>query len=68
MTPACPDPADDEAFDRLCQRYWETFGVVPPIYFGVDDAAMAELYRRALDRGTPLGDDDDPEVPEGADI
>ena len=29
---------------------------------------MAELYRHALDRGTPLGDDDAPEVPEGADI
>lgn len=55
------------AFDQLEQAYWERFGQMPPMYYGLQDQDMAKLLAKALERGQPLGDDDGPELPEGAD-
>jgi len=54
-------------FDQMERAYWERFGQMPPVYYGLDDQGMAKLLAKALERGQPLGDDDGPDLPDDAD-
>lgn len=57
-----------EQFVDLVQRYVDRFGELPGSPVCMDDADLSVLVRQALERGTPLTEDDyESGLPDGAD-
>ena len=54
-------------YEIALKAYWEAFRVLPLQPFGMDPNGeeMVEILERAVQRGTPMGDDDFPMPPPG---